>query len=53
MHVNPNNTGLQGGFFNATHSVNGKITVLYCGLVEIVRLSHPFAVVVVNSSRIS
>jgi len=36
------------GFFKATHSANGKITVLCCGLVAVVRLSYPFAVVVVN-----
>ena len=49
MHVNPNNMGPRGGFFKATLSANGKKTVLYCGLVEIVRLSYPFSVVVVNS----
>ena len=48
MHVNPSNMEPRGGFFKATHSANGKGMVLCCGLVAIVCLSYPFAIMVVN-----
>jgi len=48
--MNPNNVGPRHGFLKVTHSANGKRTVLYCGLVEIVRLSYPFVLMVVCNS---
>ena len=38
----------QGGLSKATHSKNGKRTVLYCGFVAIVRFFHPFCLMTVD-----